>query len=319
MWKSVIVRSVAKVASPSCPRPITIVSLLSKGFDRLINGQVLAHVDRSGFLSEFRCGHSTTTALGRVIEDLRSSMTEGRVTVLVLLDFSKAFDCVDYHLFLHKLVSSFDFHGSARDMVSTFGWCQIVLPCLVFRCALGFCTFTTFFSMFVNCLSEYIRHSRFHFYTDDLIQIYLSGNRSDLDGLIARVNEDLEAIHRWSIENGLLLNPTKSQTILVSKSPPELPLCSCCFWVILRWIIAFGLDAMSRRSAGVFSTLHILRLLKFLTPKSIPMKLCKALLLPHFFYYNIVFSSLSCLDGRRLQVAFNIVSQGITRYSITRY
>jgi hypothetical protein len=27
---------------------------------------------------------------------------------------------VDYHLFLHKLVSSFDFHGSAREMVSTF-------------------------------------------------------------------------------------------------------------------------------------------------------------------------------------------------------
>jgi hypothetical protein len=65
-------------------------------------------------------GHSTTTALVRVIKDLRSSMTEGRVTVLVLLDFSKTFDCVDYHLYLHKLVSSFDFHGSARDMVSTF-------------------------------------------------------------------------------------------------------------------------------------------------------------------------------------------------------
>jgi hypothetical protein len=35
-------------------------------------------------------------------------MTEGRVTVLVLMDF---------HLFLHKLVSSFDFHGLGRDMV----------------------------------------------------------------------------------------------------------------------------------------------------------------------------------------------------------
>jgi hypothetical protein len=38
--------------------------------------------------------------------------------VLVLLDFSKTFDCVDYHLFLHKLISSFDFHE--RDIVSTF-------------------------------------------------------------------------------------------------------------------------------------------------------------------------------------------------------
>jgi hypothetical protein len=33
----------------------------------------------------------------------------------------------------------------------------------------------------------------------------------------------------------------------------------------------------------VYSTLHRLRLLKFLTPKSVRLKLCKALLLPHFF------------------------------------
>jgi hypothetical protein len=77
-----------------------------------------------------------------------------------------------------------------------------------------------FFSMFVNCLSERIRHSKFNIYADDL-QIYLSGSRSDLNGLIARVNEDLEAIHRWSIEIGLLLNPDKSQ---VSNTTPELPL-----------------------------------------------------------------------------------------------
>jgi hypothetical protein len=39
--------------------------------------------------------------------------------VLVLLDLSKAFDCVDYHLFL-QLVSSLDYHGSTREMVFTF-------------------------------------------------------------------------------------------------------------------------------------------------------------------------------------------------------
>jgi hypothetical protein len=33
-----------------------------------------------------------------------------------------------------------------------------------------------FFSMFVNCLSERIRQSKFHFNAEDL-QIYLSGDR----------------------------------------------------------------------------------------------------------------------------------------------
>jgi hypothetical protein len=44
-------------------------------------------------------------------------MVEGKMTVLALLDFRKAFD---HSLFLYKLVSSFDFHGSARYMVSSF-------------------------------------------------------------------------------------------------------------------------------------------------------------------------------------------------------
>jgi hypothetical protein len=69
-WSKLLLRHV---------RSITIVSVLSKGFERLINGQILAHVDRSVLLSEFqsgfRCDHSTTTALVRVIEVLRSCWT----------------------------------------------------------------------------------------------------------------------------------------------------------------------------------------------------------------------------------------------------
>jgi hypothetical protein len=47
MWKSVM-------SYPSDFRPITIVSVLSMRFERLINGQFLAHVDRLGLLSEFQ-------------------------------------------------------------------------------------------------------------------------------------------------------------------------------------------------------------------------------------------------------------------------
>jgi hypothetical protein len=120
-----------------------------------------------------------------------------------------------------------------------------------------------FFSMFVNCLSERIRN---------FIFMLMSGNRSDLDGLIARVNE---AIHRWSIENGLLLNHAKSQEILVSNSPPELPLPLLFLGdIALEWkdvVTDLGLLIDFRLRFGrhdtkicsrVYSTLHRLRLLK---------------------------------------------------------
>jgi hypothetical protein len=73
------------------------------------------------------------------------------------------------------------------------------------------------FYMFINDLCSCIRFSKFHFYADDL-QIYLSGDRKDLDEMISVLNEDLVAISRWSAENGLLLNPHKSQAILISIS-----------------------------------------------------------------------------------------------------
>jgi hypothetical protein len=88
------------------------------------------------------------------------------------------------------------------------------------------------------------------------------------------VNEDLEAIHRWSIENGLLLNPAKSQAILVSNSPPELPLPLLVLGdIALEWkdvvTADLGLLIDSRLRFGrhvtkicsrVYNTLHRLRL-----------------------------------------------------------
>jgi hypothetical protein len=46
------------------------------------------------FQSDFRCHHSTMAAVLKVTEDISSNMEDGQVTVLVLLDFSQAFDMV---------------------------------------------------------------------------------------------------------------------------------------------------------------------------------------------------------------------------------
>jgi hypothetical protein len=43
-------------------------------------------------------------------------------------------------------------------------------------------------------------------YADDM-QIYLSGDKKNLDVMISALNEDLATILQWSVENELLLNP----------------------------------------------------------------------------------------------------------------
>lgn len=50
------------------------------------------------FRSGFRAKHSIEVALVKVINDLRMNADEKKLSVLVLLDFSAAFDTVDHDI-----------------------------------------------------------------------------------------------------------------------------------------------------------------------------------------------------------------------------
>ena len=50
--------------------------------------------------SGFRPGHSTETAVIRVMSDLLEAVDSGDIAALVLLDLSAAFDTVDHHSIL---------------------------------------------------------------------------------------------------------------------------------------------------------------------------------------------------------------------------
>jgi hypothetical protein len=153
-----------------------------------------------------------------------------------------------------------------------------------------------FFSMFINDFCSLILFSKFHFYADDL-QIYLSGDRKDLDEMISAHSEDLAAISQWSAENGLLLNPLKLQAILISSSAVGMVLPSLflgteeitwCDSVTDLGVVIDGPLRFDRQvtkvCSRVYATPHRLRLLKFVKPKRVRLKLCKALLLSYFFY-----------------------------------
>jgi hypothetical protein len=101
MWKVAIIPS-----GPSDFRPISIVSALSKAFERIFHDQVLKHVNGHNLLSDFQSGfrRGFQTALVKVTEDLRSAKAEEKVTVHFLLDFYKAFDLINHGLFVHKLL-----------------------------------------------------------------------------------------------------------------------------------------------------------------------------------------------------------------------
>jgi Reverse transcriptase (RNA-dependent DNA polymerase) len=126
-WKTSKVIHIAKIKSPTSPsdyRPTSILPSLSKAHELLIKDQIMDFVMRNCLLnrlqSGFRPAHSPTIALLNVTDDFRKSCERHLITVLLLLDFSKAFDSVIQDLLCSKLSLNFRFHSTAVALIKSY-------------------------------------------------------------------------------------------------------------------------------------------------------------------------------------------------------
>ena len=102
-WKVAEVTCVPKdgdAGNPCNNRPISLLPVLSKVNERLAHRQFVTFLDNNNKLSQFQSGnskyHSTETALLSVTDDLLKAMDEKKISILVLMDMSKAFDSINH-------------------------------------------------------------------------------------------------------------------------------------------------------------------------------------------------------------------------------
>lgn len=183
MWKLAHVIPLPKTSNPtsfSQYRPISILPVLSKIIEHFVNRRLLSHLHKHNLLnrfqSGFRPGHSTVTALVKVTDDIRFNIENKKLTVLVLLDFSSAFNTVDFDILLLILrtlnvslaaLSWFRNYLFGRrqrvkvdDKVSE--WCDLSTGV-----PQGGILSPLLFSIFINDITESL-NCNFHLYADDL-------------------------------------------------------------------------------------------------------------------------------------------------------
>ena len=100
---------------PNNYRPISLVSVISKVTETIINKQLLSHLERNSLLSDFQFGfcleHSSADLLCLVTDKMYQSLEGHGETNVIGADISKAFDRV-WHLSIAGKFSSYGIHQS---------------------------------------------------------------------------------------------------------------------------------------------------------------------------------------------------------------
>jgi hypothetical protein len=88
-------------------RPVSVLPTLSKALEVVMRDQMIRFIDGNRILSPYQSGfrsdHSTATTFLKITNDIQRDCDRRLVTLLLLMDFSKAFDNDRHSLLLKKL------------------------------------------------------------------------------------------------------------------------------------------------------------------------------------------------------------------------
>ena len=196
-------------------RPVTVLNCFSKIFKNVMKGQFMPFIENhlSIFLSAYRSSYSSQHVLIRLIEEWRQKLNSDHFVGTVLMDLSKAFDCIPHDLPIAKLtvyglkdealayiLSFLSGQKQSVKINNCYSIFQLILSGVPQESILG----PILFDIFINDLILFIKQAYLHNQVDDNTITYFSKSLSYLKTTLE--NESAEAIN-WLKQNNILVNP----------------------------------------------------------------------------------------------------------------
>jgi ribosomal protein S18 len=214
-------------------RPISLLASFSKIYEKLMHRRITEFMEANNSIFDmqygFRRGRSCEHALLKAQSVLLDSLGKNEISLLLLIDFSKAFDMVDHTILLEKL-AHYGIRGVAHDWLKsyladrqqfvTINGSNSDKKALKFGVPQGSILGPLLFIIYINDLPNISKIAKFIMYADDA-NIIITGKS------VAEVNEmfnDLSAsLLNWVDSNGLKLNLGKTNYMIFSRQKIDIP------------------------------------------------------------------------------------------------
>ena len=235
LWKTAIVRpQIKKIGQElllSNYRPVSNLSFLSKVLEKAALSQFMDYSDTNNLLpdyqSAYRCHFSCETALIKLMDDLLWTMENQKITALMAIDLSAAFDTVDHDVLLQVLNVKFGIGEKALDWFDSYlrpRSCKVNVKAayshekdLAFSVPQGSCAGPVLYLAYASTMQEVVPDNiDLHGYADDhaLKISFNPAEQTEEHNAINQLELCAQNIKEWMDKNRLKMNSSKTEYIL---------------------------------------------------------------------------------------------------------
>jgi hypothetical protein len=287
-------------------RGISILPPIAKIFERVLAAQIGYYFESNNLFFNgqhgFRRGHSCETALHEIANDCFGNLGRNFVTILLFVDFKKAFDLVDQELLLYKLgnyglnltaINLLRSYFKERSVAVKIGNTVSKTKELTLGVPQGSVLGPLLFLIFINDLPYAIISLIVKMFADDTT-IYASG--TTIDDATDIFNLHVLKFIAWCEFNRMDINWSKTKVMFISrkvlpKAPKFISINNCQVEVVSTFkLLGVQLDStlkfkafIANICANVNKRLFALKRLFFLS-HNIKIQFFKTFLLPYFDY-----------------------------------